>query len=281
MGDLLVKATVPGARIYALRTTELVQNLNEIHTCSPLAVAAVGRTVSGALLLASTMKDNERITVRFHGDGPLGDVVADAQGSTVRGFVENPQVMLPPKNGKLDVGGGVGAGNLIVTRYLQNAEPFSGHCEIKNGEIASDLTQYLYQSEQTPSVVALGVLVNKDCQVQVAGGYFIQPLPDAEDEVLEQLENNVLTMPYVTELLNVDSDPKNMIRRIATGLEIDFKEEYPVELQCRCTRDKVVGMLAALPAQDRTELCEDEVTEVHCHFCNKSYKFTSQEVKEL
>ena len=165
MEDVLTKATADGVRIYALCTTNLVQEAAKKHGCSHLASAALGRAMNGALLLAATMKDNERISLRLKGDGPLGEVVADAEGSTVRGYVENPDAFLPLKNGKLDVGGGIGEGNIIVTRYLQNAEPFTGYCELQDGEIASDLTKYLYVSEQTPTSVALGVLVDKDGNV--------------------------------------------------------------------------------------------------------------------
>ena len=175
--NILVKGTIDGVRIYALRTTSIVEELNKIHNCSPLAIAALGRTVSGALLLAATMKDEERVTIRIKGDGPLGEIVADAKGNTVRGYIDNPEVMLPPKNGKLDVGAGVGQGNIVVTRFLTNAEPFNGYCELVNGEIATDLTNYLFTSEQTPASVALGVLVDKDGSVIDAGGYFIQAMP--------------------------------------------------------------------------------------------------------
>ena len=143
MQNILTKATVEGVRIYALCTTKLVNELAGRHKCSHLASAALGRAMNGALLLAATMKDNERITLRLKGDGPIGEVVADAEGNCVRGYVENNDVFLPLKDGKLDIGGAIGNGNIIVTRYLQNAEPFTGYCELQDGEIASDLTKYL------------------------------------------------------------------------------------------------------------------------------------------
>ena len=208
MEDVLTKATADGVRIYALCTTNLVQEAAKKHGCSHLASAALGRAMNGALLLAATMKDNERISLRLKGDGPLGEVVADAEGSTVRGYVENPDAFLPRKNGKLDVGGGIGEGNIIVTRYLQNAEPFTGYCELQDGEIASDLTKYLYVSEQTPTSVALGVLVDKDGNVTASGGFFIQAMPGCTDEVLEKLENNVNLTAYVTQLLEVGCGPQ-------------------------------------------------------------------------
>lgn len=279
MEDILVKGTIEGVRIYALCTTQLVQELNLIHKCSPLAIAALGRTASGALLMAATMKNDERITLRFSGDGPLGEVVADAKGNGVRGYVDNPQVCLPAKKGKLDVGGGIGAGNIIVTRYLDNAEPFNGYCALVNGEIAADLTNYLYKSEQTPSSVALGVLVGIDGRVKAAGGYFLQAMPDAADSVLAQLESTITTLPYVTELLEAGNTPEEIIARIGQGLKVKINEKITVKLQCSCSREKVKNMLAALPKEDLQSLEQDEVIEVNCHFCNKSYKFKNTELK--
>lgn len=281
MKDILVKATVAGVRVYAASTTNLVQELNEIHGCAPLAAAALGRAATGALLLSATMKEDERITLRFEGNGPLGRIIADAKGNKVRGYVANPLVELPAKNGKLDVGGGVGEGNIIVTRYAQHAEPFNGYCQLKNGEIATDLAQYLYQSEQTPSTVALGVLVNKNTSVQVAGGYFVQPMPGASEDVLKQLEDNIMTLPYVTELMNAGFTPEKIIGKIGNGLEVSIKEAVEVGQQCSCTKDKVVGMLMALPLMDFTDVAAAAVTEIHCDFCNKTYKFTSEELWEL
>ncbi len=198
MEDVLVKATAGDARIYAVTTTHLTQYMNEIHHCTPLAAAALGRTTAGALLLAATMKAGEAVTVRFKGDGPLGQVMADARDYQVRGFVKHPEVMLPPKNGKLDVGGGVGHyGVVTVTRCPLQGEPFTGVSTLKSGEIAADLTRYLAVSEQTPSSVALGVLIEKDGSVAVSGGYFVQLLPDASEETIKTLEDNILTLPYV------------------------------------------------------------------------------------
>lgn len=218
MEDVLVKATAGDARIYAVTTTHLTQHMNEIHHCTPLAAAALGRTAAGALLLAATMKAGEAVTVRFKGDGPLGQVMADARDYQVRGFVMHPEVMLPPKNGKLDVGGGVGHyGVVTVTRCPLQGEPFTGVSTLKSGEIAADFTRYLAVSEQTPSSVALGVLIEKDGSVAVSGGYFVQLLPDASEETIKTLEDNILTLPYVTELLQTGLDAEGMIRKVAKG----------------------------------------------------------------
>lgn len=282
MEDVLVKATAGDARIYAVTTTHLTQYMNEIHHCSPLAAAALGRTAAGALLLAATMKSGEAVTVRFKGDGPLGQVMADARDYTVRGFVMHPEVMLPLKNGKLDVGGGVGHyGTGTVTRCPLIGKPFTGVSTIKSGEIAADLTRYLAVSEQTPSSVALGVLIEKDGSVKVAGGFFVQLLPDAAETTIKTLEDNILTLPYVTELLQSGLDAEGMIRKVAKGLDVEILESHPVSFHCSCSREKVAGMLAGLPEKDFDELLQDPKTEVHCQYCNKSYEFTQQELKEL
>lgn len=281
MEDILTKATVEGVRIYALTTTNLVREVAKKHGCSHLASAALGRAMNGALLMAATMKDNERISLRFKGDGPIGEIVADAEGNKVRGYVENPDVFLPLKNGKLDVGGAVGAGNIIVTRYLQNAEPFTGYCELDDGEIASDLTKYLYVSEQTPSSVALGVLVDKEGEVTAAGGYFIQAMPGCAEEVLEKLENNVNRTPYVTQLLELGYSGEAIIKLLARDLDLDIKESVPVEFQCRCSRERILAAMAGLDKKSLEEIAQDEVTEAHCQFCNTTYSFSQEEIKKL
>lgn len=282
MEDILTKATADGVRIYALSTTNLVREAAQKHGCSHLASAALGRAMSGALLLAAMMKDGERISLRLKGDGPLGEVVADAEGGSVRGYVENPDAFLPLRaDGKLDVGGGVGQGNIIVTRYLQNAEPFTGYCELADGEIASDLTKYLYVSEQTPSSVALGVLVDKDGQVTAAGGFFIQAMPGCADEVLAKLEENVSLTPYVTQLLEIGYTPAKMIEILGRGLDVDIKESLPLQFKCRCSRERILAALGALDKKSLAELAQDEVTEAHCQFCNTTYTFTQDEVQKM
>lgn len=281
MKDILTKGTAEGVRIYALCTTNLVQEAAIRHHTSHLASAALGRAMNGALLLAATMKDNERIALRLKGDGPIGEVVADAEGTHVHGYVGDPDVFLPLKNGKLDVGGAIGAGNIIVTRYLQNAEPFTGYAELVDGEIASDLTNYLYTSEQTPSSVALGVLVNKEGQVIASGGYFIQAMPGCAEETLAQLEENISLTPYVTQLLELGYTPEKMIETIARGLDVTIQESIELSYKCRCSREKILGALATLGQEDISAMSQDEETEVHCQFCNETYKFSGEEIARL
>lgn len=281
MEDTLTIATAEGVRIYAITTKNLVQEAADRHHTSHLATAALGRAMSGALMLAATMKDGERILLKLKGDGPMGEVVAEAQGTSVRGYVGEPDVFMPLKNGKLDIGGALGQGTITITRYLQNGESFTGHAELADGEIATDITNYLYMSEQTPSSVALGVLVDKDGKVLAAGGYFIQAMPGCDEEVLEKLGNNVAVTPYVTQLLELGYTPEKIIEVLARGLEFDIKESMPVKFSCGCSKDKILNMLAALSQDDIDYLTEQPDTEVHCQYCNKVYHFTSEELKQL
>lgn len=281
MEDTLTIATAEGVRIYAITTKNLVQEAADRHHTSHLATAALGRAMSGALMLAATMKDGERILLKLKGDGPMGEVVAEAQGTSVRGYVGEPDVFMPLKNGKLDIGGALGQGTITLTRYLQNGESFTGHAELADGEIATDITNYLYMSEQTPSSVALGVLVDKDGKVLAAGGYFIQAMPGCDEEVLEKLGNNVAVTPYVTQLLELGYTPEKIIEVLARGLEFDIKESIPVKFSCGCSKDKILNMLAALSQDDIDYLTEQPDTEVHCQYCNKVYHFTSEELKQL
>jgi len=281
MEDTLTIATAEGVRIYAITTKNLVQEAADRHHTSHLATAALGRAMSGALMLAATMKDGERILLKLKGDGPMGEVVAEAQGTSVRGYVGEPDVFMPLKNGKLDIGGALGQGTITLTRYLQNGESFTGHAELADGEIATDITNYLYMSEQTPSSVALGVLVDKDGKVLAAGGYFIQAMPGCDEEVLEKLGNNVAVTPYVTQLLELGYTPEKIIEVLARGLEFDIKESMPVKFSCGCSKDKILNMLAALNKDDIDYLTEQPDTEVHCQYCNKVYHFSSEELKQL
>lgn len=281
MEDTLTIATAEGVRIYAITAKNLVQEAADRHHTSYLATAALGRAMSGALMLAATMKDGERILLKLKGDGPMGEVVAEAQGTSVRGYVGEPDVFIPLKNGKLDIGGALGQGTITLTRYLQNGESFTGHAELADGEIATDITNYLYMSEQTPSSVALGVLVDKEGKVLAAGGYFIQAMPGCDEEVLEKLGNNVAVTPYVTQLLELGYTPEKIIEVLARGLEFDIKESMPVKFSCGCSKDKILNMLAALSQDDIDYLTEQPDTEVHCQYCNKVYHFSSEELKQL
>ena len=279
--DILTRATIGDARIYVARTTRLVRKLALRHGTSHLATAALGRTVTGALLLAATMKNDEGVGIKINGDGPIGGITGEAQGGTARGFVGNPDVFLPLKNGHFDVGGAVGAGTISVTRYGEKGKPFVGTSALVDGEIADDLTQYLYTSEQTPSSVALGVLVDPQGDVQAAGGWFIQALPGCGDEVLQQLDTNVRNTPYISSLLDMGFTPERIIGILGKGMKIEILDSYPLRFGCRCSKERVEALLETLPVKELAKLEEDPKTEVTCPYCNAKYEFSQQEIRDM
>ena len=279
--DILTRATVGDARIYVARTTRLVRKLSLRHNLSHLATAALGRTVTGALLLAATMKNEEGVGIKVAGDGPIQGITGEAQGGTARGYVGNPDVYLPPKNGNLDVGGSVGNGTISVTRYTAGAKPFTGTAELVDGEIADDLTKYLYTSEQTPSSVGLGVLVDEKGDVQAAGGWFIQALPNCSEETLDQLDKNVRNTPYVSSLIDMGFTPERIIQMLGKDMKVEILDSYPLHFGCRCSRERVEGVLQTLPKKELNQLAEDTKTEITCPYCNAKYEFSQEELKHL
>ncbi len=281
--DHLVKATAEGVRIYAAITTGLVQEAVKRHDCYPVASAALGRTMTGALLLAANLKNEEAITIKFNGDGPLGSVVADAvPEGYVRGYVANPHVNLPltPAN-KLDVGGGVGNGMVSVTRFTGLKEPVTGSTELVNGEIAEDLIRYLYVSEQTPSSVGLGVLVNPDLTVAAAGGFFIQPLPDAGEDVISHLEENLKGVDSVTRMITSGLDAHGIIDKLMNGFDVNYLSETALAFRCQCSKERIEEVLASLGKADMESLIEDGHAEVCCHFCGEKYEFSKEEIETI
>lgn len=284
MKDTLVKAMAGDFRIYAARTTSLVGEAVRRHGCYPVAAAALGRTMTGALLLAANLKNEEALTVKFAGAGPLGAVVADAvPEGFVRGCVEHPQVDLPLKDsGKIDVGSGVGAGLLSVTRFTGLKAPVVGSSAILTGEIAEDLTKYLYDSEQTPSSVALGVLVAPDLQILAAGGFFVQPLPGASEESLTRLEENLANLPSVTDMVHQGMTAREMAGRVMAGCgDLEVLGETDLAFRCSCSKERIEGVLLSLGHDDLASLVADGKAEVCCHFCGEKYRFTGEDLQAL
>ena len=283
MKDHLVKATAEGVRVYAAVTTELVNEGIRRHDCYPVAAAALGRTMTGALLLAANLKNKECLTVKFNGDGPLGTVAADAspEGS-VRGYVMHPQTELPLNaQGKLAVGEGIGRGLLSVTRFTGLKDPVTGSTEIVTGEIAEDLTEYLYVSEQTPSSVGLGVLVGTDLQAIAAGGFFIQPLPDASEEVLDRLEKKLAGVRPVSAMVEAGLDGRGIIGELLAGFDIQYLTETELAFRCQCSKSRIEGVLMSLGEEDLDSLVKDGHAEVGCQFCGEKYQFTADELTAL
>ena len=280
MKNHLVKATANGIRIFAAVTTQLVDEASKRHSCYPLATAALGRAMTGALLLAANLKTKECITLKIQGDGPLGKIVADANADgIVRGYVDYPQVDLPLKDGKLDVGAGVGNGTIAVTRFTGLKQPFTGSAELVSGEIAEDITQYLMVSEQTPSSVGLGVLVSPDLNVLASGGFFIQAVPNIEPEVIDQLENNLSQIEPVSKMIRDGMNAKEIINAIFKEMKVEFHTETELQFGCQCSRDKIEDVLISLGRQEIESLIADGKAEVSCHFCGEKYQFSKADLE--
>jgi len=284
MQDHIIKATTTGGvRAFAIITTQLVEDARKRHDCYPVATAGLGRTMTAALLLAANLKTDESITVRIAGDGPLGEIVADAHESgIVRGYVKNPHVDLPLHNGKLDVGTGVGEGHIFVTRFTGLKQPFTGSSELVSGEIAEDVTNYLFVSEQTPSSVALGVLVEPDLTVGAAGGFMVQALPDADDEVLSQIEKNIAALPPVSQLIREGKDGSGIIKMIFAELPVTLYEEIPVAFNCPCSHERIQDVLVSLGAEEINDIITtDGQAEICCHFCGEKHQFTKENLENV
>lgn len=277
-------------RIYAAVTTDLAAKAQKIHKTLPLATAALGRTLTAGALMGAMQKDDDvSLTIQFKGNGPLGTlvVVADAK-SRVRGYVQNPHADLPLRpDGKIDVGNGIGkSGYLSVIRDLgKGTQPYIGQVEITTGEIAEDLTYYYATSEQTPTAMSLGVLVDRDYTVKAAGGYVIQMMPgwSPEDEqIITAIEKRLGEIPPVSTMVDKGYSPQEIIKELL-GDEIPYhilNEEVP-EYKCNCSRKKVENALVSIGKKDLSSLLEDNGTEVNCNFCDKIYKFTTQDIEEL
>ena len=283
MSDKLVKAITKGVRVYAAVTTDLVNEAIRRHDCYPVAAAALGRTMTGALLLAANLKNKEALTVNIRGDGPLKNITADAvPEGFVRGYVADPHVELPLNDrGKLDVGGGVGRGLVTVTRFTGLREPMRGSSEIVTGEIAEDLTNYLYVSEQTPSSIGLGVLVDTDFSAKAAGGFIIQPMPDADEETISRLEENLQKLRPVTTMIDEGKDAREIILEIMNGFEMEFLTTTDLAFRCQCSKERLEDVLLNLNHDDMESLIADGQAEVCCHFCGEKYHFSREELQHL
>ena len=280
--DHLIRATVPGLRAFAAVTTGLAEEARRRHDCYPIAAAALGRTMTGGLLMAANLKAEESITLRIDGKGPLGQVIIDASPEgTVRGYVKNPHVELPLRNDKLDVGGAVGEGYIHVTRFTGLKQPFTGSAPLVSGEIAEDITNYLLVSEQTMSSVALGVLINPDFCVAAAGGFFIQALPGVEDDVLTKVEENILRLAPVSQLVKEYGCAKSILEKVFAGLSVRFYEEQELAFRCQCSKERIRNVLISLGATEIRELIKEGQAEMTCHFCGNIYNITKVELEDI
>ena len=286
--DILIRGMTPDGRVKAaaVETTGLVEEMRRIHKTLPVATAALGRTLSAASMMGDELKDEQgSVTLQIRGSGPIGAItaVSDSRGN-VRGYVQNPAVDLPLReDGKLDVGGAVGAegGILTVIKDIGAKEPFSGKVELLGGEIAEDIAAYYAESEQIPTVCALGVLVNTDQSVKKAGGYIIQLMPGAGDEIIDRIERGVVAAGSVTSQLDRGMSPQDILRGIL-GEDFVIMDEHEVKYECKCSRERVERALISMSAQELEQINADgKNIEVTCQFCDAIYTFTPAEIKKL
>ena len=287
MGDYIVRAMAANnqVRAFAATTRDVVERARAAHGTSPVATAALGRLLTAGSLMGSMMKnDKDVLTIKIQCDGPIKGltVTADVHGN-VKGFVEEPMVILPAsEKGKLDVAKALGLGVLSVIKDMGLKEPYVGDTILTTSEIAEDLTYYFATSEQVPSSVGLGVLMEKDNTVKQAGGFIIQVMPFVEDEVLDKLEANIAKLEPVTSMLDKGMTPEQILETVLEGMDIEFTDTMPTQFQCNCSKERVEKALISIGRKDIQEMIDDgKEIEMHCHFCNTSYQFTVEELKEI
>ncbi|OPJ59051.1 Hsp33 family molecular chaperone HslO [Clostridium oryzae] len=288
MTDKIITGTAlnGNVRFLAAETTKLVNRASELHNCSATAAAALGRMLTSALIMGAMLKnDTDVLTVQINGKGPSGTVLATAYpDGRVKGYIVNPSVDLPANSkGKLDVGGAIGKdGTLTVIKDMGLREPYVGQIPIVSGEIGDDLAYYFTKSEQTPSAVGVGVLVNKDLTIKAAGGFIIQMLPGADDLAADLLNYRIEEMPSITEMLSSGKNINQIIEYIFEDMDMHLNSERKACFSCDCSREKVEKALISLGRETLNEIYEDgKSEELKCHFCNKSYEFTHEEIGSL
>lgn len=287
MNDYIIRATAANDQIraFAAVTTQMVETAREHHNTSPVATAALGRLLTAGAMMGSMMKgEKDVLTLQIKAGGPLQGitVTADSQGN-VKGYVGNPDVCIPANSkGKLDVAGAVGPGFLNVIKDMGLKEPYSGQVMLQTCEIAEDLTYYFATSEQVPSAVGLGVLMNKNNTVCQAGGFIVQLMPFAEEEVISRLEQNVQKINSVTSLLEEGHTPESLLEKVLEGFDMQINEKTDTRFHCNCTRERVEKALISIGRKELNEMIQEgKPIEMNCHFCNTNYTFTVEEMKEI
>lgn len=287
MNDYIIRATAANDQIraFAAVTTEMVETAREHHNTSPVATAALGRLLTAGAMMGSMMKgEKDVLTLQIKAGGPLQGitVTADSQGN-VKGYVGNPDVCIPANSkGKLDVAGAVGPGFLTVIKDMGLKEPYSGQVMLQTCEIAEDLTYYFATSEQIPSAVGLGVLMNKNNTVRQAGGFIVQLMPFAEEEVISRLEQNVQKINSVTNLLEEGHTPESLLEKVLEGFDVQINEKMDTRFRCNCSKERVAKALISIGRKELNEMIQEgKPIEMNCHFCNTNYNFTVEELKEI
>ena len=285
--DTMIRATAAGGQIraFAVTSKELTEYARRCHNTSPVMTAALGRLMSGAVMMGAMMKgDKDLLTIQIQCSGPAKGltVTADASGH-VKGYVSVPDVVLPANSkGKLDVGGALGLGVMSVIKDLGMKEPYVGQIELKTGEIAEDLTYYFASSEQIPSSVGLGVLMNKDNTVKRAGGFILQLMPFTEEATIRRLEERISCMDSITGLLEKGDTPELLLKEVLGDIPYEITDTIPAKFQCDCSKERIAGALATIGKKDLDEMIAGgESIEVKCHFCNTNYIFQTEELKEI
>ena len=287
MSDYIVRATAANAsiRAFAINSKEMAEKASVSHNTSPVITAALGRLLAAGAMMGSMMKgEKDVLTLQIRCSGPAKGltVTADAKGN-VKGYAFHPDVDLPPNaQGKLDVGGALDLGVLSVIKDMGLKEPYVGQCQLQTGEIAEDLTYYFATSEQVPSAVGLGVLVDKDGSVKQAGGFILQLMPFTSDEVIEKLEKRISEMDSVTNMLERGLTPEGILEEILGDFELEITDTMETQFYCDCSKDKVSRALSTINKKDLDDIINDgESIEVKCQFCNKAYEFSIEELKEI
>lgn len=287
MSDKMIRAIASNeVRAFAVTSKDMVETARRFHSTSPVATAALGRLLSGTVMMGDMLKnEDDKITVYITGDGPLGGalVTADTKGHA-KGYVNNPYVLIGAKaDGHLDVGGAVGAGTLSVVKDMGLKDTYNGFVPLVSGEIAEDLTSYFMNSEQTPSSVGLGVLMDKEStEVSRAGGFIIQLLPGASEETISIIESNLASFGYVTDRLLERNEPEYLLELMLSGLDVEITKEMPVNFLCDCSRDRVRRAIAMLGDVELKSMIKDaKPVELKCQFCNSAYEFSIDEIKEI
>lgn len=287
MADYMVRATAANAQIraFAITSRDTVEYARSAHDLSPVVTAALGRLMTGGVMMGSMLKgEDDLLTLKINGAGPVHGltVTADSKGN-VKGYADHPQAMMPPSSvGKLDVGGVIGLGVLTVIKDMGMKEPYSSTIELKTGEIADDLTYYFAASEQVPSSVGLGVLMEKNNTVKQAGGFIIQLMPFTEDEVIDRLEQKLSGLKPVTTMLEEGNPPEEILKLILGDMGLEITDTMPVQFHCNCSKPLVEKVLISLGKKELQSLIDEEKdVELNCHFCNSNYTFSVEEVKKI
>jgi molecular chaperone Hsp33 len=285
--DYIVRATAADhqLRAFAVTSKDIVEKAREIHNTSPVATAAIGRLLTVASMMGSMMKgEKDVLTLQIECGGPIGGITVTADSNAdVKGYVNNPNVILPPNaQGKLDVSGALGPGFLNVIKDIGLREPYNGQTHLVSGEIAEDLTYYFATSEQVPSSVGLGVLMDKDNHVRQAGGFIIQVMPDTDDEVIDKLEARLGEVHSVTEMLDKGMTPEDILNYVLEGMDVEILETVPTQYKCDCSFERVSKVIASLGKKELQEMIDDgKPVEVNCQFCGSHYKFDTEQLKEF